>query len=147
MHLLEYLVFLIFFNCRNSNCIALVISWLPCLFAKVPICSHIILMSCPIRLLKGIGVLQGIDHSFQKLSQVSHSPVIYQVSLNFTFFFFHTLANSSSQSLSTSLGDLLNTSLKNMFRSAPFSLLFTCQQDWLFPFHLWFFWCSKFVNH
>lgn len=82
-------------------------------------------------------MLQGIDHSFQKLSQVSYSPVIYQVSLNFaffSFFFSYTLANSSSQSLSTSHGDLLNTSLKNMFSSAPSSLLFTVTMTRLFPF-------------
>lgn len=87
MRLLEYLVCLIVFHRRNSNRVALVTSsWIPCLFAKVPICSHIILMSCPIWLLKGIGVLRAVDHSFQKLSQVSCPSVIYQVSLNFAFF-------------------------------------------------------------
>ena len=74
--------------------------------------------------------------------------MIYQVSLNFAFFFFfHTLVNSSSQSLPTSLGDRLNSSLKNMFNSATFSLLITCQQGLLFPFHLWFSWCLVFVSH
>lgn len=137
-HLLRSLGILIFFICGCRPCIALVLSWLPCLLARASICSHIILMSCPVRLLKGTGVLQGIVHSFQKLSQVSCPLVIYQVSLNFCFFFFclHTLANSSWQSLSTSLSDLLNTSLKNVFRSATFSLLVTCQQGLLFSFCL-----------
>lgn len=87
VHLLQYLTVLFFCICGYSHCIALIVSWLPRLFARV-ICSRIILMSRSVGLLKGIGVSRGMDHSIQKLSQVSCPPVIYQVSLNFAFFFF-----------------------------------------------------------
>lgn len=52
------------------------------------------------------------------------------------YFFLHTLTPFSSQSLSISLGDLLNTSLKNMFSSAPFWLLSLVHKTCFFPFPL-----------
>lgn len=95
---------------RNSNCTALVISWLPCLFSNAPVFSHIILMS-PARSLKGTGALLLVAHSFQKLTQFSLHFACLSL-LSFLFLPLHALDISSSQSLSSSLGDLLNTSLK-----------------------------------
>lgn len=34
-----------------------------------------------------------------------------------------------------------------MFNSATFSLLITCQQGLLVPFHLWFSWCLVYFSH
>lgn len=118
MYLLEHCAFLAFFPTgRNSNCTALVISWLPCLFSAAPVFSRIILMSCPARSLKGTGALLLVAHSFQKLTQFSlHSACLSL--LSFLFLLLPALDISSSQSLPRSLGDLLNTSLK--LRSAGF---------------------------
>lgn len=133
---------------RNSNCTALVISWLPCLFSDAPVFSHIILMSCPARSLKGTGALLLVAHSFQNLTQFSLHFACLSL-LSFLFLPLHALDISSSQSLSSSLGDLLNTSLKLCSAGfiSPFLPAIHMSTRSAFTLLLLILLVSEFVNH